>query len=343
MSQRGHKTVLFCVEDSPLHHHAKDVEVVLVNRNKKGFDLKNARNVKRLLQNHQVDFIWFADKRDLSLVAMVKFLMGKNIKTLYLQCMQIGVNKKEFWHTIRFKRIDHWVTPLNYLVAQLKERTKYPIERVVVIHQGLEMQKFIEDIPSKEKARKYFNLRTDDFVVGMIGRIDVAKSPRFVMDNLVELRRKHPQLKMLMVGNKTEGEWDQYYNDIVNDIEMHHQDGSVQLYPFMNDVGYFYATIDVFVMASKRETYGMVTIESMISGNKILGTKSAGTEELLGEGKRGYYFNWMDAVSFKETLKHVINHSEEANAKADVAKEYARKAFSHEVELDQLEALMFNS
>ena len=339
MTERGHKCYLFCVEGSPIHQNAEGVDVVLINRNKKSFDRKNAKIVRKKLESLKVDVLWYNDKRDLSLVALVKAKMKDKIRTLYQQCMQIGIDKKEWWHTARFKRIDYWVTPLNYLKTQVGERTKFDLNKVHVIHQGLDMDAFVNAIPERSQARKHFNLKEDDLVVGMIGRIDFAKAQRFVMDVVSDMQKDHPHLKMLMVGNKTEGEWEEYYNDIVSEIETNHSDASIQLYPFMKDVGTFYSAIDIFVMASKNETYGMVTIESMISGNVIAGTQAAGTEELLNDGQYGYYFNWQDADSLKLALQAILDNPDKAQQKAIDGKDYARGKFSYQSELDQIESL----
>ena len=105
-------------------------------------------------------------------------------------------------------------------------------------------------------------------------------------------------------------------------------------------MGYFYAAIDIFVMASKNETYGMVTIESMLAGKQIVGTNSAGTKELLNEEKHGYYFEWMDADTLERALHEVLANPDTGDARARLAKEFALQSFSHTLELDQIEELI---
>lgn len=340
MSERGHKVFLCCVRDSPIHQNAEGLELVLVRRNKKHFDYKNAKRLKNSLASKNVGVVWFMDKRDLSVLALTKFLMRSRIKLLYQQCMQIGVNKKEYWHTIRFKQIDFWITPLSYLREQVGDRTKYPVENVHVVPQGLDVELFLSDIEDKPLARKRFKLQPEDLVIGMIGRIDFAKSQRFVMDVVVQLQKDYPQLKLLFVGNKTAGEWEGYYNEIISDIASNHSDGSVQLYPFMKEVAKFYSAIDIFVMASKNETYGMVTIESMICGNIVVGTNAAGTKELLNNEEHGYFFNWQDGESLKAAILKVLHAPKDAARKAQTAQHFARHTFSHHTELKRIEAIL---
>src|SRR5690606_531461 len=138
---------------------------------RKSIDLRNAVRVKKAFSRKGIRLIWFADKRDLSVLATVKKIGRKRFKILFQQSMQIGVSKKEWWHTVRFKQIDFWIAPLNYLANQVEEQTRFPKERVYVIPQGLDVDAFVKSLPTVEKARSYFGLSEEDLVVGMIGRI----------------------------------------------------------------------------------------------------------------------------------------------------------------------------
>jgi D-inositol-3-phosphate glycosyltransferase len=227
-----------------------------------------------------------------------------------------------------------------YLKDQVNQKTRMPIEKVHVIHQGLEVIPFVDGLPTKEKAREYFGFKREDIVIGMIGRIDFAKSQQFVKNVMADLIQENEELRMLVVGNKTAGEWEDYYTEFVQDIKENHSNGDIKLFPFMEDVGMFYEAIDVFVMASKNETYGMVTIEAMLAGKVIVGTNSAGTKELLDNETRGYSFDWMNSQSLKKALLEVISKPDEAREKANQAAKYAKTAFSHISELEQIEQLL---
>jgi glycosyltransferase involved in cell wall biosynthesis len=65
--------------------------------------------------------------------------------------------------------------------------------------------------------------------------------------------------------------------------------------PFRKDIAVFYKAIDAFVMASKAETFGMVTIEAMACGTPVIGSNAGGTPELLQFGKLGYLFEPLSA------------------------------------------------
>lgn len=344
MSDRGHQVHFFCVSDTPLHREVVKSELALslISRNPKSLALKSGWKLSRRFKALNIELAWCSDKRDISVLGVAKSNCKGKLKLLYQQQMTMGVPKRDFYHTLIFKKIDFWIAPLNYLKRQVGAMTKFPIERVHVVPLAMDVQKFLTELPDRSKARAYFNLDEKDLVVGMIGRIDFAKSQQFVKSVISEMIDERSELKMLMVGNKTEGEWDDYYKVLVKDLEENHSSGDIQLYPFMSEVGYFYQAIDIFVMASKNETYGMVTVEAMLAEKIIAGTKSAGTEELLNQGKHGYYFNWMDAQSLKRALNEILADPEKARQKAVEAKKYAVNQMSHHEELRQVEDIIHN-
>lgn len=338
MIERGHHVVFYCVEGSPLHRETTQrlQNVQTVFKNKKSLDLTNGRRLAKLFKVQGADLIWCTDKRDISVLGLAKrFLKGK-IKFLYHQQMRFGVPKKDFWHTRIFKMIDHWIAPMHYLKEEVVSMSNYPEDRIEVIPLCMDLGHFVSSLPSREDARRYFGLKDEDRVIGMIGRIDYAKSQQFVKDAFERFQKEDDNLRLLFVGNKTVEAPDDYHKRLTTEIE---ENDCIFLFPYMKEVGYFYQAIDVFVMASKNETFGMVTIEAMLAEKIIVGTNSAGTKELLDHEKFGYFFNWIDEPSLHEAWNRVFVELDMAKEKGVKAKEMALASFSHEMECAKIEEL----
>ena len=120
MQERGHKITVCCVKGSPLMDSAQkqNLTTQTVTRNKKYFDLISAFKFARLTNQLGADVVWYRDNRDLSTLGWAKLFGGK-FKLLYQQAMQLGVDKKDFIHTWRFKQIDAWIAPLIFLANQV--------------------------------------------------------------------------------------------------------------------------------------------------------------------------------------------------------------------------------
>ena len=52
------------------------------------------------------------------------------------------------------------------------------------------------------------------------------------------------------------------------------------------------------LMCTSGETYGMVTAEALAAGTPVLGSRSGGTIDLLGNGRYGYLYEPGDEADF---------------------------------------------
>ena len=58
-------------------------------------------------------------------------------------------------------------------------------------------------------------------------------------------------------------------------------------------------------MATKSETFGMVTIEALASGVPVIGSNAGGTPEILEKGKLGILFEALDANDLAAKLEGI--------------------------------------
>ena len=130
---------------------------------------------------------------------------------------------------------------------------------------------------------------SDAQLIGVLGRIDEKKGQLFLVQALEQIRASGEELELLIVGEPTinDPRGKAYYDQLMCYIADHQLESVVHFAGFTQDVARFYNAIDVFVMSSIGETYGMVTLEAMLSGVPVLGTDSGGTPEILGRGRLG--------------------------------------------------------
>jgi glycosyltransferase involved in cell wall biosynthesis len=106
-------------------------------------------------------------------------------------------------------------------------------------------------------------------------------------------------------------------------IEKNKLSDRVFIRPFMKDIKPFFNAINAFVMASKAETFGMVTIESMACGTPVIASNAGGSPEILDLGKFGLLFTPIDPSSLAEKMIHFIDFPTEFSS--EKLKEEAKK------------------
>jgi glycosyltransferase involved in cell wall biosynthesis len=304
----GFQIQVYLVEGTTLFQHAMEMELprLGVIRNKKYFDFKEARLLAEQFEKDNIDVIHFRDNRDLDFLGWVKFFSNRKMKLVYHQAMQLGVAKKDFLHTLRFKRIDAWVSTLNYMHKQVIAYTRFPTENLYVIPLGTTIDD--ASILSKEVARATLNLSKDTFTVGVVGRLDEKKGQLEVIRAISLVKESNKNLHIVFIGDKTKNEADKYVQKLNEAIEQEQLQEIVSFIPHQSNMQKLYGAFDLVIVPSWEETFGTVTIEAMASGVPVIGSNTAGTAEILDNDQ--FLFHANDPYSLGSTWLEVMNNDE---------------------------------
>ena len=338
LSEKGFDIHLFTQEESTIYAKGKDVfsEIHLIKKNRKYFDFKTAKSVSKTLIKNNISRLLVVDNKDLDVVAWCKKRYFKDLKVVYQQHMQIGINKKDWLHTFRFKSIDVWVSPLPFLKREIAVRTHFPLNRVKILPIGVNTKEFETKKYQQAEAKELLNIHSDRPLIGIIGRISVKKGQLFVAQALQQLLQKGTQFNLLIFGSATVNadEDKAYAEELVQFVHQNNLHDYVYFVESQPDVAKFYNAIDGFVLASHSETYGMVTIEAMLSGIPVLATDSGGTTEIVGNGEFGTLYKYNDMEDFLPKLELVLSQKQEILDKAEKAKLDAFLQYNVEKEVE---------
>lgn len=341
MQDAGFRTSLWCVDGSPLHQSAIDqgVEIELIKRHRKYLPLRAAVKLSKRLSRSHADVVWVRDTRDMSVSGWAKSFSARPFLLVYQQAMQLGISKRDWVHTVRFSKIDVWVAPLQYLAEQVKTHTRFPAERIHVIPLAVSVERF-KQLPERQDARTSFGLPYSGVVMGMVGRLDRLKGQDFIIKRFIDLRDQGYTFSLLIVGEATRNEGEDYEKELHSLADNSKYSNDIYFIEHISDVERAYAAIDLFVMASEGETFGMVTIEAMAAGCTVIGTNRSGTPELLGYGTLGALYEPGDAASFLAAASPLLDNPETRTAYAQKGRQHALKTFNREKVISQLSNLI---
>jgi len=305
MHQRGHDVTIFCVKGTPLAKETQErgLPVQFIEEHKKYYDFKKANTLAKLLLELGVTHLLIRSTFDMSIAAAVKRKLGHKIQTSYFMEMQLGVKKTNLLHTLRFRYIDLWSCPLNWLEEQVHTMTKFQ-NKTVVIPSGMDLSVFNQTL-SKETARKQLDLPANKLVFGLIGRFDPQKGQLLLLEAMQKSQNK--DYHVVLLGEPTMHEGDDYFQKMEAIIQQNDLQERVHVRPFMKDVTTFFKAVDWFVMATKAETFGMVTIESLACGTPVLGSNAGGTPEILNTAEGGCLFKTLDADDLAKQIDHICD------------------------------------
>ncbi len=152
------------------------------------------------------------------------------------------------------------------------------------------------------KIRGEYNILKDDFVITFIGRIVKDKGINELVESFINLVKKYPNLKLLLVGD---------YEEDLNPINKKNKKfidelDSIIAIGFKNDIRKFLAITDLFTLPSYREGLPNSLIEAGSFGIPLLATDINGCNEIIENNETGILVKKKDAKSLEDGIEKLI-------------------------------------
>lgn len=286
MKERGHDVHVLVLVDSPAYNEAIEnrLKVHVISKHKRHYDFLQAYKLVKKLTAIDADCLLVRSTFDMSIAASVSFFSGRKIKTVFCMEMQLSFPKKQFFRTWRYRYLDAWCCPLNYLKEQVIANTNMDTERIFVVPSGIDLSKIV-DFPMG-KARDQLNIPQNTPVFGILGRIDPKKGQKLV----VEAWEQISDAILLIQGDLNTKEHREYLQEIYDLVERKNINNRVVFFPFSSNTELFFSAIDALIVPSINETVGMVTLEALAHKKPVIGSNAGGTSEILFKSQLGILF-----------------------------------------------------
>ncbi|MEY5132150.1 MAG: hypothetical protein RLZZ198_154 [Bacteroidota bacterium] len=306
MQARGHDVAIYAVPQGPMFQKAIEYKLPCfpIKHQRKYYAWGASFSLARQLKKDQVTHVFIRDNRDMSMIATVKARLGNSIVTAYFMEMQLGVKKTGLFHSIRFNYLDFWFCPLLFLEKQVFEWTNMSPSKVHLVPSGIDRSE-IKRI-TKEAARTQLDLPLYGFTFGLIGRFDLQKGQLLVLDALQ--RCTNTSINLVFLGEPTRNETNHVMEKMETFIEEHDLTDRVFIRPFMQEVGVFYSALDALIMATRAETFGMVTLEAIAYGIPVVGSNAGGTPDLLHHEAFGRLFEPLNASDLAIRMNEMVSN-----------------------------------
>lgn len=85
--------------------------------------------------------------------------------------------------------------------------------------------------------------------------------------------------------------------------------------------------VDVEIVSSRKEAFGRVTVEAMMSGLAVIGSNSGGTLELIDDNKNGLLFEQDNVLDLADKIEYLYNNRNEIERLGKKAYSYSKDKF----------------
>ena len=302
------------------------------------FSLFTAYRLAQLIDKHEIDILHFHWTKDMPIAVMAKRLSRRTPKLVQSRHMTMTRFKNDPFHRFLYRHIDHILCVTQAVAQQIN--TFIPADicpSTTVIYPGADKTPPIDE--TQRLALRSRLGKGDDFMVGLIGRINPAKGQHLLIEAMRQLTAKGVPARAFIVGHAMRDKYLEELQKRVRDYEL--QDNVVFL-GFTNTPHEFMQGCDLMLTTSKNETFGLVTVEAMQCGTAVIAANSGGPQEIIDEGKTGLFFESGNSYDLANKIEQLYRDEKQRKRLAQEGKKKADQMFENKQHFRKLTAL-FNS
>jgi glycosyltransferase involved in cell wall biosynthesis len=140
------------------------------------------------------------------------------------------------------------------------------------------------------------------------------------------LKKKGIDCELQIIGGGPEA----YRQTLHQLVAMNGIHDRVEFVGYVNNSSAYLRAADVVLVCSRCEAFGRVTVEGMLAGKPVIGSRSGGTAELLVDGFNGFGYEPGDADDLAEKIAQLRSHPADAAIMGENAANWAAAQFNLE-------------
>ena len=251
----------------------------------KFFPFIPALKLAKIIDKDKIDVIHFHWTRDILTVVLAKIFSSRKPKIVQSRHMTMTRFKDDIYHKWLYKNID-MIHAVTYQVKEQLERF-IPLDvrpKIEMVYIGTKLNS--KSVIKSTTILENYSIVEGEFIVGIVGRIEEGKGQWIVIDAIAQL--KDLNIKLLIVGDAMDKV---YLDSLKQSVKEHGVEDKVIFTGFTKEVTAHLQVCDITVLATPKETFGLVVIESMANKVPVIATNNGGPLEIIEDTVDGLLFN----------------------------------------------------
>jgi glycosyltransferase involved in cell wall biosynthesis len=195
--------------------------------------------------------------------------------------------------------------------------------RMETIHNGVDVDEFGPDPEARKRVRQEFGYSDEHIVVGMAARLNIAKGHRFLFEAAQSIREKHPNLRLLILG---QGELEA---ELRADVDRRGLNDIVHFAGFRTDIGDCIQAFDIGALPSiATEASSFSLMEQMATCIPMIVSDHGGSKEICRDGEEGFVVRQGESAPLATALERMVSDPALRNAFGRKARERIAAEFT---------------
>ena len=172
--------------------------------------------------------------------------------------------------------------------------------------------------------RKTLQLEPTDIVIGCVGRLHPVKGQEFLIEAMKDVVHYHPEAKLLLVGDGN------LTQDLQAQVIANRLESKVVFTGYREDVPELLPIVDIIVVPSLFEAFGITIAEAMAVGLPVISSDTSGGRELVVHEQTGLIVPRGDVPALVRAIRRLLDHREERLEMGRRGYQRVRKEFTVE-------------
>lgn len=295
--------------------------------NRSGLNPLIFARLKRLFRSKRIDTVVFNGPNDLKAGGLSARSAGVQ-QRVYQRGLALPV-RSHFVNRFLFSQV------LTHIIAN-SEATRsallsdfqsvVPQPDVRVIFLGIDLEGFDYREPTED-------VRPDGgpVVLGTVGRLAAEKDQSLLIEVAARLKSAGVRFKLRIAG---EGGLEEALRAQSRSLDVGNE---VQLLGFVDDIPAFLETIDIFVLSSRWEGFGLAVVEAGAAGKPVVAFNTTSTPEVIADGETGFLVEPGDLDAFTDCVRKLVEDRALRHRMSKAARQFVEERFLVERSIDEFE------
>lgn len=316
---------------------AAGIDVDVIDMRSK-FNVSAFQAMKKLLLQHQVEIVHTHGVRA-NLVGRFGARMAgiKSIVTTVHSVLE--QDYPAFWARITNQLMEQMTLSSVRQFVTVSEGLKTDLvakgisrDKITTIYNGIDFSRFKQTGQGNE-WRQELGISPDKQVVGILARLHPVKGHQYFLEAADCIRKSHPNVHFLIVGSGLGKD------EVLDQVHRLNLEEQVTLTGFVDDIVGIYDLLDVLVISSLSEGFGLTAVEAMAMRVPVVATQVGGLPEIIQDGQSGFLVPPADSLALAEKILRLLDDEQLAQSMATTALHWAESKFTVQAMVDQTQEL----
>ncbi len=331
LAQRGHRVHLLCRPGTKLAQEAMRQQLPLSTMPMRGdFDPVTILQVYRLIKRLRIEVVLTNMDKELRFAGIAARLAG--VRAIFPR-RGIDYPLKNRWrYRFAYTKLASGVIANSLATAAALQRNAPWLkrQRIAVIYNGIDPGPFAA---AAALLRAELRISPRSKVVGFVGQLDERKGISYLLEAFRQVHRQHPEAMLLLVGEGPLRAW------IETQAQSWGLAEALVLTGFRDDVASVMQSVDLLVLPSLWEGFGIVLIEAMAAGKPVVSTRVSSMPEIVEHGTTGLLVPPADADALAAGICQLLERPALCRAMGNAGRIRVERYFHIQRMIEQLEHL----